>query len=29
MRVRPEDKSQFAAMLDARAYESALAAETH
>ena len=29
MRVRPEDKSQFAAMLDAKAYEAALAAETH
>ena len=29
MRVRPEDKSQFAALLDARAYEAALAAETH
>jgi glycine cleavage system H protein len=29
MRVRPDDKTQFAAMLDARAYEAALAAETH
>ncbi len=29
MRVRPEDKSQFAALLDAKAYEAALAAETH
>jgi glycine cleavage system H protein len=29
MRVRPTDKSQFAALLDARAYEAALAAETH
>jgi glycine cleavage system H protein len=29
MRIRPEDKSQFAAMLDAKAYEAALAAETH
>jgi len=29
MRVRPEDKSQFAAMLDAKSYEAALAAETH
>lgn len=29
MRIRPDDKTQFAAMLDARAYEAALAAETH
>ncbi|MCJ7450938.1 MAG: glycine cleavage system protein GcvH [Steroidobacteraceae bacterium] len=29
MRVRPDDKSQFAALLDAAAYEAALAAETH
>jgi glycine cleavage system H protein len=29
MRVRPDDKTQFAAMLDAKAYEAALAAETH
>lgn len=29
MRVRPDDKTQFAAMLDAMAYEAALAAETH
>ena len=29
MRVRPADKSQFAALLDAKAYEAALAAETH
>lgn len=29
MRVRPDDKSQFAALLDASAYEAALAAETH
>jgi glycine cleavage system H protein len=29
MRIRPEDKAQFAAMLDAKAYEAALAAETH
>jgi len=29
MRIRPDDKSQFAALLDAKAYESALAAETH
>ena len=29
MRVRPEDKAQFAAMLDAKAYQAALAAETH
>jgi glycine cleavage system H protein len=29
MRVRPDDKSQFAALLDAPAYEAALAAETH
>jgi glycine cleavage system H protein len=29
MRIRPEDKTQFAAMLDARAYQAALAAETH
>ena len=29
MRIRPYDKSQFAAMLDAAAYEAVLAAETH
>jgi glycine cleavage system H protein len=29
MRIRPDDKTQFAAMLDARAYQAALAAETH
>ena len=29
MRVRPDDKSQFSALLDAAAYEAALAAETH
>jgi glycine cleavage system H protein len=29
MRVRPTDKAQFSAMLDASAYEAALAAETH
>jgi glycine cleavage system H protein len=29
MRIRPDDKTQFAAMLDAKSYESALAAETH
>jgi glycine cleavage system H protein len=29
MRVRLDDKAQFAAMLDAKAYEAALAAETH
>jgi glycine cleavage system H protein len=29
MRIRPDDKTQFAAMLDAKAYEAALAAETH
>jgi len=29
MRIRPDDKQQFAAMLDARGYEAALAAETH
>jgi glycine cleavage system H protein len=29
MRIRPEDKTQFTAMLDAKAYEAALAAETH
>jgi hypothetical protein len=29
MRVRPDDKTQFAAMLDAKAYAAALAAETH
>jgi glycine cleavage system H protein len=29
MRVRPDDKQQFAALLDAAAYEAALAAETH
>jgi glycine cleavage system H protein len=29
MRIRPDDKTQFAAMLDARAYAAVLAAETH
>ena len=29
MRVRPDDKAQFASMLDAKAYAAALAAETH
>ena len=29
MRIRPNDKAQFASMLDAKAYEAALAAETH
>ena len=29
MRIRPDDKAQFVAMLDAKAYEAALAAETH
>jgi glycine cleavage system H protein len=29
MRVRTDDKTQFAAMLDAKAYAAALAAETH
>ena len=29
MRVRPDDKAQFASMLDAKAYQAALAAETH
>jgi glycine cleavage system H protein len=29
MRIRPDDKSQFAALLDAAGYEAALAAETH
>jgi glycine cleavage system H protein len=29
MRVRLEDKAQFASMLDAQAYQAALAAETH
>ena len=29
MRIRPDDKAQFAAMLDAKAYAAALAAETH
>ena len=29
MRVRPDDKTQFAAMMDAKTYEAALAAETH
>lgn len=29
MRIRPDDKAQFGAMLDAKAYEAALAAETH
>jgi glycine cleavage system H protein len=29
MRIRPDDKSQFAVLLDAKSYEAALAAETH
>jgi glycine cleavage system H protein len=29
MRIRPDDKTQFAAMLDAKSYEAVLAAETH
>jgi glycine cleavage system H protein len=29
MRIRPDDKAQFGAMLDAREYAAALAAETH
>jgi glycine cleavage system H protein len=29
MRVRPDDRSQFSAMLDAAGYEAALAAEIH
>ena len=29
MRIRPDDKQQFAAMLDSRGYEAQLAAETH
>ena len=29
MRIRPDDKAQFAAMLDPKMYEAALAAETH
>jgi glycine cleavage system H protein len=29
MRIRPDDKAQFAAMLDAAAYEALLASETH
>jgi glycine cleavage system H protein len=29
MRIRPDDKTQFAALLDAPAYAAALAAETH
>jgi glycine cleavage system H protein len=29
MRIRPDDKTQFGAMLDAGDYEAALAAETH
>jgi glycine cleavage system H protein len=29
MRIRPADKAQFAAMLDAKAYAAVLAAETH
>ena len=29
MRVRPTDKAQFSAMLDASSYEAALAADTH
>jgi glycine cleavage system H protein len=29
MRIRPDDKTQFAAMLDAKSYQAAIAAETH
>jgi glycine cleavage system H protein len=29
LRIRPDDKAQFGAMLDAREYAAALAAETH
>ncbi len=29
MRIRPDDKAQFASMLDAKAYAAVLAAETH
>jgi glycine cleavage system H protein len=29
MRVRPDDKASFSVLLDAKAYEAALAAETH
>jgi glycine cleavage system H protein len=29
MRIRPDDKAQFGALLDAQAYQAALAAETH
>jgi glycine cleavage system H protein len=29
MRIRPDDKQQFSSLLDAAAYEAALAAETH
>jgi glycine cleavage system H protein len=29
VRIRPDDKAQFSAMLDAREYSAALAAETH
>jgi glycine cleavage system H protein len=29
MRIRPDDKAQFGALLDAKGYEAALAAETH
>jgi glycine cleavage system H protein len=29
MRIRPADKAQFAAMLDAKAYAAVLAADTH
>jgi glycine cleavage system H protein len=29
MRIRPDDKAQFASLLDAKAYQAALAAETH
>jgi len=29
MRIRPDDKQQFSALLDAAGYEAALAAETH
>ena len=29
MLIRPSDNAQFTALLDAKAYEAALAAETH
>ena len=29
MRIRPDDKAQFSALLDSAGYEAALAAETH